>query len=254
MKLQINGEDQTFDAVLPFTLAALVESLGMKPDRVAIELNRHIVPRDRWSMTTLNDGDQLEVVHFVGGGSERAADGRRLDLTKPLRAGAFVRFQRLFEDSPIRGYVLGIGPKFFVLALVSDRIRFDGLECFRIRDMTRLVRDPYANFVEAALAKQGQRKTRDPGLKLTSVEDLLLSAGKKFPLVAIHREKIDPDVCWIGRILGVNRGVVELLEINPDASWDNSPSEYSVKEITRVNFGGDYEDALYLVGGEPPAV
>jgi thiamine biosynthesis protein ThiS len=40
----------------------------MKPDRVAIELNREIVPRDRWAQTRLNDGDELEIVHFVGGG------------------------------------------------------------------------------------------------------------------------------------------------------------------------------------------
>lgn len=69
MKLQINGEEKTFEFVHPFTLTALVETLGMKPDRVAIELNREIVPRDRWSQTTLNEGDQLEMVHFVGGGS-----------------------------------------------------------------------------------------------------------------------------------------------------------------------------------------
>ena len=69
MKLQINGEPRIFDSPSPFTLAALVETLGMKPDRVAVELNRDIVPRDRWSETTLNEGDKLEVVHFVGGGS-----------------------------------------------------------------------------------------------------------------------------------------------------------------------------------------
>ena len=40
----------------------------MKPDRVAVELNREIVPRDRWSETLLKDGDRLEIVHFVGGG------------------------------------------------------------------------------------------------------------------------------------------------------------------------------------------
>jgi len=69
MKLQINGEERDFSAApVPFTLAALVEALGMKPDRVAVELNRDIVPRDRWLETRLNDGDRLEVVHFVGGG------------------------------------------------------------------------------------------------------------------------------------------------------------------------------------------
>jgi thiazole synthase len=66
MNLTINGESQPSSAE---TLAALVEQLGMKPDRVAIELNREIVPRDKWAQTALRDGDRLEIVHFVGGGS-----------------------------------------------------------------------------------------------------------------------------------------------------------------------------------------
>jgi len=70
MKLHINGEEKPFDS--PLTLAALIESLGMKSDRVAVELNREIVPRDRWAETTLADGDQLEIVHFVGGGSAKS--------------------------------------------------------------------------------------------------------------------------------------------------------------------------------------
>jgi thiamine biosynthesis protein ThiS len=66
MNLTINGEPQVSSAE---TLGALVAGLGMKPDRVAIELNREIVPRDQWPQTPLHDGDRLEIVHFVGGGS-----------------------------------------------------------------------------------------------------------------------------------------------------------------------------------------
>jgi sulfur carrier protein len=66
MNLTINGENQVFAAE---TLGALVEQLSMKPDRVAIELNREIVPRDQWPQTPLHEGDRLEIVHFVGGGS-----------------------------------------------------------------------------------------------------------------------------------------------------------------------------------------
>jgi thiamine biosynthesis protein ThiS len=40
----------------------------MKPDRVAVELNRELIPRDQWPSTRLSDGDKLEIVHFVGGG------------------------------------------------------------------------------------------------------------------------------------------------------------------------------------------
>jgi sulfur carrier protein len=71
MNLQINGEERTFPDPAPaasFTLAALIESLGMKSDRVAVELNLEIAPRDRWPEILLKEGDRLEIVHFVGGG------------------------------------------------------------------------------------------------------------------------------------------------------------------------------------------
>jgi len=66
MKLQINGEGRDFTS--PLSLASLVEQLGMKQDRVAVELNRNIVPREQWAETFLGEGDRLEIVHFVGGG------------------------------------------------------------------------------------------------------------------------------------------------------------------------------------------
>jgi sulfur carrier protein len=66
MKLQINGEPRDFDS--PLSLSGLIEQLGMKQDRVAVELNRNIAPRDQWHETQLAEGDQLEIVQFVGGG------------------------------------------------------------------------------------------------------------------------------------------------------------------------------------------
>jgi thiamine biosynthesis protein ThiS len=65
MKIVINGQEQS---VAPIALAVLIEQLGMKQDRVAVELNRNIVPRSQWAETNLAEGDQLEIVHFVGGG------------------------------------------------------------------------------------------------------------------------------------------------------------------------------------------
>ena len=176
------------------------------------------------------------------------------ELVEAIRRREFIRFSRRFESSKIRGYVLDVGPQFFLLALVSDRIWFDGFECFRIADVKDLRLDPYAAFAEAALKKRGERRRKKPRVSVANLEDLLLSAGKAFPLVTIHREQVEPDVCWIGRVQGVNGGRVSLLEICPDAVWKDTPEEHRVKEITRVNFGGDYEDALHLVGGEPTTV
>ncbi|MGB7554567.1 MAG: sulfur carrier protein ThiS [Candidatus Korobacteraceae bacterium] len=66
MRLFINGDEKSFADSL--SLAELVEQLGMKGDRVAVELNREIIARAQWGETPLNDGDRLEIVHFVGGG------------------------------------------------------------------------------------------------------------------------------------------------------------------------------------------
>ena len=66
MILKINGEDGDFTVT---NLSELIDQLGIKQDRVAVELNLDIVPRERWPETRLNPGDRLEIVHFVGGGA-----------------------------------------------------------------------------------------------------------------------------------------------------------------------------------------
>lgn len=80
MILTINGEPRDFPDGL--TLAALIAQLGMKADRVAVELNLEIVPRGNWEATQLKDGDKLEIVHFVGGGSGRQSALRQRDETQ----------------------------------------------------------------------------------------------------------------------------------------------------------------------------
>ncbi len=67
--IHLNGEPKKIPEGM--SLAALLESLKLAADRVAVERNLEIVPRDRWPKTPLESGDRLEVVHFVGGGDEK---------------------------------------------------------------------------------------------------------------------------------------------------------------------------------------
>ncbi len=62
------------------TLAVLLDWLKLPADRVAVERNLEIVPRDHWPATPIHVGDRLEVVHFVGGGAldGETDDGQRL--------------------------------------------------------------------------------------------------------------------------------------------------------------------------------
>jgi hypothetical protein len=180
-----------------------------------------------------------------------AKNEKSSQLVDAMRNRRLMRFSRRFERGFVRGYVLDVGPKFFLLGLVSDRLWLDGFECFRVRDIRSMKPDPYGAFVVAALKARGAGRPKKPHVSLASVEELLLSSRRVFPLVAIHREEIRPEVCRIGRVLAVDRDRVSLLEINPDASWDAAPLKYRLSEITCVSFGGQYEAALHLVGGDP---
>jgi hypothetical protein len=178
------------------------------------------------------------------------ANRRSSKLATALHDNLLVKFTRPLERGSVLGYVLDIGPRFFLVALVDDRIWFNGFQCFRLSDVRELeVPHKYAAFVEAALKKRGQRMPSKRRINLASLEDMLLSADRAFGLVTIHREQADPGVCEIGRVICAGEGRVKLHEINPDASWDEEPKEYRLSEITRVDFGGDYEAALQLVGG-----
>ena len=65
--IKLNGEVR--EAPERSTLDDLVDELSLAPARIAIELNQQVVRRDKWVQTILSDGDRIEIVHFVGGGS-----------------------------------------------------------------------------------------------------------------------------------------------------------------------------------------
>ena len=75
MLVQVNGESR--EVRDRSTLNDLVSELSLAPARIAVEVNHEVVRRNRWSETTLSEGDRIEIVHFVGGGIQ-AYLGREL--------------------------------------------------------------------------------------------------------------------------------------------------------------------------------
>lgn len=67
MRIEVNGESQ--EVPDGSSLADLVRKLALQPTRIAVELNRNVARRADWATTILADGDRIEIVHFVGGGS-----------------------------------------------------------------------------------------------------------------------------------------------------------------------------------------
>lgn len=66
MRLLVNGDSRTFESVA--TAEQLLQALDLDAGTVVVELNRRIVRRSSLATTLVADGDQVEIVHFVGGG------------------------------------------------------------------------------------------------------------------------------------------------------------------------------------------
>ncbi len=73
VSIVVNGEHKRVKAGL--SIAALAEQLGLVPEKVAVERNLEIVPRSTLAQVCIEDGDELEIVHFVGGGDHPVAGG-----------------------------------------------------------------------------------------------------------------------------------------------------------------------------------
>ena len=66
MKIVLNGDPYAIEA--PLTVAGLLTRLDIDPRSVAVERNFVVVKRDGYATTALEEGDQIEIVNFVGGG------------------------------------------------------------------------------------------------------------------------------------------------------------------------------------------
>jgi sulfur carrier protein len=75
MKIFLNGEERSLERAL--TVSELLESLALGGHRVAVEVNREIVPRSRHAELVLNENDRVEVVRAIGGGGSWQSRHRR---------------------------------------------------------------------------------------------------------------------------------------------------------------------------------
>ncbi|MEW6208914.1 MAG: sulfur carrier protein ThiS [Acidobacteriota bacterium] len=72
MVIIVNGERREVESGT--TVAGLITLLELKPERLAVEVNRAIIRRGEWSSTLLAEGDRVEIVNFVGGGETSKND------------------------------------------------------------------------------------------------------------------------------------------------------------------------------------
>jgi len=163
-----------------------------------------------------------------------------------------VRFHRAtVEEGHVTGVIAGVSTRLIALSVLSDGLRPNGFSVVRRADVSELLApDPYAGFANEALRLRGDKLGKLPKLDLTSWHTLVTGAQKRFPLLTLHLELTQPDLCYIGRPVELTARAGTFLTIGPDAEWDRQDlAKLPWRDVTRIDFGGEYEQALALVAG-----
>ena len=132
-------------------------------------------------------------------------------------------------------------------------MRFNGFSILRIEDVSDVeLPHAHAGFVESALRMREESVEGAPAIELETMAAAIRSAGRLEELVTLHTEQTEPGICKIGRIRSVDDASVKLIALDPDADWDDEATAVPLADVTRVDIGGAYEEALLLVGGPCP--
>lgn len=171
-------------------------------------------------------------------------------LQDAITRGTLVRAarQRNLKCKPSVGFVVETSEDLVVLNTLSDRIDLDGFEILRTRDITRVDGEfPRRRFFERALFLKGVTRRSLPPLDLKSISSALRSANDRFPLLVLSRERIAPDEVAIGRVSRWLPSGIMLTTMTPEAEWAEDRTLYRFSSLTRIQFGGEYEETLALV-------
>jgi hypothetical protein len=182
----------------------------------------------------------------------------RVRLERAQSEVLLVRLRRWIPNSDVvDGYVLDIGTNWVMLATQTIQVTPDGWVLVRLKDIQAVVLEPIdGNFTSEVLKARGHWPPVAPDAAAIGLDDsssAVRSGAAAAPLLTVHAEFSRPDACWIGVPISVDGDTLKLREVGVGGQWLPKPKKFDLDDITRLEFGGGYEDALQLVAGPPPA-
>ncbi|BDX02429.1 MAG: hypothetical protein ACPGRG_03470 [Marinomonas sp.] len=176
-----------------------------------------------------------------------------IELEKARTRNNVVRIFREELDGPdswTDGFVVDANEEMVLLQLVDDSVRLNGYQILFLEDISDFAHPaPFNDFQKKVLSLRGEEVV-DPEVELDDLAVLLIDISEEFGLVTLHREEIEPDSCEIGRVVRADAVTYELEEIGSDARWFDETFEYDLYDITRIEFGGAYEEALLMANDD----
>ncbi|MFC8597789.1 hypothetical protein [Isoptericola sp. NPDC057191] len=153
----------------------------------------------------------------------------------------------------IEGFVVGVGARWVALAQLDDRVSLDGWTLLRLKDIQAVTVEPdHDSFTIKALRARAEWPPQVPDVALDDLRGAATSAAALAPMSATFVELDRPDICYVGSLVSVDDRRLRLLEVDTQGQWHRKTRSLDPDDVTRIDFGGRYEETLALVAGPAP--
>ena len=153
--------------------------------------------------------------------------------------------RRLKNVGSISGFIVDFSDSLVLFhTLETDTFRLNGYSVIRTEDISHYRVFRRAEYWQVrAVSHFCLKPIRPAGISLTTVPDLLKSIAKHYPLITLHSEKANPDVCFIGALTSMMERTFTIENLDCNGEWGGL-RRMKFSDVTRVDFGGGYENAL----------
>ncbi|MCQ4167549.1 hypothetical protein [Tahibacter harae] len=181
------------------------------------------------------------------------ARGPRAYLREAQEQRIPVRIKREGIDPGwVHGMIVDVSVDFVLIAEISDSMRFDGFLVIALGDVTHAEEDPSREFVEKALALNGETLQAPAGFPLDNWASVARAAAALAPVISVNMlDEESGEASYIGKLENAGPDVLTLREIDPNARWYPDAGDYEYDDVGSIGFGTAYMYTLFRVAGEP---
>lgn len=166
---------------------------------------------------------------------------RSLSLKEPISI-----FRENIESLHFDGIVLATNSEFTLINLITDRFYLDGFVLLRTSDITD-IRSKKTEILSKILKARKLIVQELPKIELDDMRSTLKSISERWKVISIFCEVFDPGICVVGNVRLLTEKTAGMDFISPLGEWNGTTETIELDKITRIDFGGGYEEGLALV-------
>lgn len=187
--------------------------------------------------------------------SDEASPSVRVLLDRARIDQQYVRIKRRAAMDEVTGYVMDVGSRWALVAVLTEGREPNGYEVLRLRHVKRVKNIQKKGDIDRrVLEARGLWPLSSISVNLDRTGPLLDDLTALEPVLMFHTEEKWPDMAWVGSLCRREGKRTWYHALDPQAQWLRELESFKTRRPTRISVGNDYVAGLVLVAGSSPLV